>query len=114
MRPRLRSKSGPNAQREGSPDELIRVRGAQRQPRDEGFQVSARARRRGGRGRRRGGRSAPPPPPKRWSFLLWLKGLFGLSPKSSRGERRGEPKGERRGERREGALEAQEARVLAE
>src|SRR5580765_1052131 len=105
MRSRFRSKSGPNATREGGPVELVRVRGAQRDTGDAGYRVEARSRRRGGRGRRRGGRNAPPPPPPKPTFLGWLKSLFG-PPKAP-------PRAERRPDRGT-SLDQQEAHVLAE
>lgn len=79
MRPRFRSRSGPNAPRDGRPLELVRVRGSQRDARPEGRNVergergARRSRRRGGRGQR------PPAPARRPGFLDWLKGLFGAA-----------------------------------
>lgn len=101
MRPRFHSEPGPNREGEGSPVELVRVRRAQRIPRDEGFVVKGRSRRRGGRGRRRG-RGAPQAPAK-LGFFGWLKSLFAKRP----------GKETKRGGR-EASLGRQEERALAD
>jgi ribonuclease-3 len=103
MRSRFRTEPGPDREGEGRPDELIRVRGAQRFTGDEAYRLKARSRRRGGRGRRRRG-NAPPPPPKKRGFLGWLQSLFAG----------GKAKPSPRGERREASTDRQEERVLAE
>jgi ribonuclease-3 len=106
MRPRLRSTSGPRDTSAGRPLELVRVRGAQRDPRHEGRELASRSRRRGGRGRgrsrSRGGSGSPPPPPAPRSLWAWLLGLFAPAPRRERGRERVRP------------LSEQEERALAE
>jgi ribonuclease-3 len=89
MRPRLRSTSGPRDSSPGRPLELVRVRGAQRDPRHEGRELAGRSRRRGGRGRgrgrSRGGVGNPPPPQPPRSLWDWLRSLF--APPAPRRER---------------------------
>ncbi|MFN8587837.1 MAG: ribonuclease III [Candidatus Eisenbacteria bacterium] len=102
MRSGFHSESGPNREGEGRTVEQLRVRRAQRDTRDEGYRVKARARRRGGRGRRRGRRESSAPPPQKPGFFAWLKSLFGFGRKET----------EKRPRRGSASLDQQEKRVL--